>query len=286
MARHGSIYLGRPYYPQWLDNLADDVTLEGAAMNGTVRGANAVHEAVVYAKTLYDYQDFHFAGPAGNNGFLEDYDTKVRGKPTRVVVTVTRNAAGQAQSVVVNHRPRSSTLHMSRLMGEKFGREHFLVGESASVTASPVGARPKASSTGSADKTPHGSIYLGRPYYPWWLDKLANDVTGEGAFMDGTAQGADAVHSIVVYAKTLYEFQDFSFTGPYGDNGFLEQYSTQIRGEPARVVVTVTRNAQGQAQHIVVNHRPRSSVLLLARLMDEKYASTPLEKLFIGARAA
>jgi hypothetical protein len=84
MARHGSTYLGRPYYPQWLDNLADDATMEGAAMNGTVRGAAAVHEMVVYAKTLYDYQDFHFAGPAGNNGFLEDYDTEVRGKPTRV----------------------------------------------------------------------------------------------------------------------------------------------------------------------------------------------------------
>jgi hypothetical protein len=30
------------YYPWWLDNLVDDVTLEGAAMNGTARGAEAV----------------------------------------------------------------------------------------------------------------------------------------------------------------------------------------------------------------------------------------------------
>ena len=29
-------YMGEPYYPLWLDNLADDVTLEGAAMNGSV----------------------------------------------------------------------------------------------------------------------------------------------------------------------------------------------------------------------------------------------------------
>ena len=27
-------------------------------------------------------------------------------------------------------------------------------------------------------------------YYPWWLDNLADDVTGEGAFMQGAAQGA------------------------------------------------------------------------------------------------
>jgi hypothetical protein len=26
-----SIYMGKPYYPAWLDNLADDVTGEGAA---------------------------------------------------------------------------------------------------------------------------------------------------------------------------------------------------------------------------------------------------------------
>jgi hypothetical protein len=46
-------------------------------------------------------------------------------------------------------------------------------------------------------------------------------------------------------------------------------------------VVTVARNAEGKAQHLVVNHRPRSSVMLFARLMGEKYAGTPLAKYFI-----
>jgi hypothetical protein len=32
-----------------------------------------------------------------------------------------------------------------------------------------------------------------QPYYPWWLDKLADDVTGEGAFIQGAVQGAEAV---------------------------------------------------------------------------------------------
>jgi hypothetical protein len=32
-------YMGKPYYPVWLDNLADDVTLEAAAMDGTACGA-------------------------------------------------------------------------------------------------------------------------------------------------------------------------------------------------------------------------------------------------------
>ena len=124
-------------------------------------------------------------------------------------------------------------------------------------------------------------MYMGKPYYPWWLDNLADDVTGEGAAMQGVAQGAEAVRTIVLTARELYEHQDFKFTGNYGDNGFLEDYTCKIHGEPTSVVVTVTRNAVGKAQHIVVNHRPRSSVLLFARLMGEKFAGSPLAKYFI-----
>jgi len=123
----------------------------------------------------------------------------------------------------------------------------------------------------------------GHDYYPWWLDNLADDVTGEGAFIEGHAQGATAVRSIVEYARELYDYQEFTFHGDYGDNGFLEEYTTQFRGQPAGVVVTVTRNAAGKAQHLVVNHRPRSAVLLLARLMGENFSRTPLAKLFIAS---
>jgi hypothetical protein len=124
-------------------------------------------------------------------------------------------------------------------------------------------------------------MYMGKPYYPWWLDNLADDATLEGAAMQGVAQGAEAVRTIVVAARELYEYQEFKFTGDYGDNGFLEDYTCKIRGEPTSVVVTVTRNAAGQGQHLVVNHRPRSSVVLFARLMGEKFAVTPLAKYFI-----
>ena len=98
-------------------------------------------------------------------------------------------------------------------------------------------------------------------YYPWWLDELADDVTGEGAAMQGVLHGAEAVRTLVLDARALYQHQEFDFTGDYGDKGFLEQYICQIQGEPTSVVVTVTRNAAGKAQHLVVNHRPRSSVL-------------------------
>jgi hypothetical protein len=95
-----------------------------------------------------------------------------------------------------------------------------------------------------------------RDYYPWWLDRLADDVTGEGAAMQGALQGAENVRRLV-------------------------EYTCQIQGEPTSVVVTVKRNAQGKAQHLVVNHRPRSSVLLFARLMGKKYAGTPFAEYFI-----
>jgi len=138
----------------------------------------------------------------------------------------------------------------------------------------------KATSARSGETTEHKPTYTGKPYYPWWLDNLADDVTGEGAFMEGVAHGAEAVRSIVVTARGIYEGQEFSFVGNYGDNAFLELYTTHLQGKPTSVVVTVTRNAAGQAQGVVVNHRPRSSVLLFRRLMGEKFAGTPIAKLF------
>ena len=117
-------------------------------------------------------------------------------------------------------------------------------------------------------------------YYPWWLDNLADDVTGEGAAIEGTLHGAEEVRKLVLDARELYQQHEFQFTGNYGDKGFIEEYTCLIQGAPTSAVVTVTRNAAGKAQHIVVNHRPRSSVLLFARIMGEKYIGTPLAKYF------
>jgi hypothetical protein len=69
-------YLGRgdpagrfaDYYPAWVDNLADDVTLEGSMLDGAVQGADAVRALVAGARQLYDRQDFNFAGPWATTG--------------------------------------------------------------------------------------------------------------------------------------------------------------------------------------------------------------------------
>ena len=112
-------------------------------------------------------------------------------------------------------------------------------------------------------------------YYPAWLDNLADDATVEGSLLDGAVRGAEAVRSIVVTIRSLYDRQEHKFAGPYGDNGFLEDYVAQVRGEPIGCVVLVTRNAAGQTQHVVASYRPRSSLLLLSRLLREKFAGTP-----------
>jgi len=81
------------YYPAWLDNLADDVTVEGSMLDGAVQGADAVRTIVVGIRELYgDSQEFHFAGPCGDNGWLEDYIARVEGNPLGCVNLVTRNA--------------------------------------------------------------------------------------------------------------------------------------------------------------------------------------------------
>jgi len=122
-------------------------------------------------------------------------------------------------------------------------------------------------------------------YYPAWLDNLAHDVTIEGSLLDGAALGPEAVRTIVGAIRTLYEHQQFSFAGAYGNNGWLEDYTARVRGEPVGCAVLVTRNAAGQTQHVAANYRPRSSLLLLSRLVGEKVAGTPYAKYFLASES-
>ena len=122
-------------------------------------------------------------------------------------------------------------------------------------------------------------------YYPAWLDHLADDVTVEGSLLDGAVQGAEAVRTVIVAIRTLYDRQDFNFAGPCGDDGFLEDYIAQVRGEPIACLNLVTRNAAGKTQHIAANYRPRSSLLLLSRLLGEKFADTPLAEYFLAGES-
>jgi hypothetical protein len=120
-------------------------------------------------------------------------------------------------------------------------------------------------------------------YYPAWLDNLADDVTLEGSAMDGFVQGPEAVRAVLASIRGLYDYQTFNFAGPYGENDWLEDYTAGVRGELIGNVTVVKRNATGQAQHIVGNYRPRSTLLLLSRLVGEHLAGTPYREHFLAS---
>ena len=119
-----------------------------------------------------------------------------------------------------------------------------------------------------------------KDYYPAWLDNMADDATVEGSMLDGAVQGAEAVRSVVLTIRSLYDRQEHKFAGPYGKNGFLEDYVAEVHGEPIGCVVLISYNAAGQTQHVVASYRPRSSLLLFSRLLGEKFAGTPIAEHF------
>lgn len=125
----------------------------------------------------------------------------------------------------------------------------------------------------------HGDPAL-KDYFPVWVNDIADDATVEGSMLNGAVQGADAVRSIVLTIRSLYEDQEFKFAGPCGDNGFLEDYVAKVNGEPIGCVVLVSRNATGQTQHVVASYRPLSSLLFFSRMLREKFAGTPIAEHF------
>jgi hypothetical protein len=142
----------------------------------------------------------------------------------------------------------------------------------------------------ATDGTP---TYLGRgdpagrfaDYYPAWVDDLADDVTLEGSLLDGAVQGVDAIRTVIGAVRKLYDRQDFNFAGPCGENGFIEDYTAEIRGTRLGCLHLITFNADGQAQHIVANYRPLSSVMFFSRLLRETLAGTPYAEHFLDGEA-
>jgi len=122
-----------------------------------------------------------------------------------------------------------------------------------------------------------------KDYYPAWVNNIADDATVEGSMLNGAVQGADAVRSVVLTIRSLYERQEFKFVGPYGENGFLEHYVAKVNGEPIGCVVLVTRNTAGQTQHVVASYRPLNSLLLFSRRLRQEFAGTPIAEHFAAS---
>jgi hypothetical protein len=121
-------------------------------------------------------------------------------------------------------------------------------------------------------------------YYPKWVDNLADDATLEGSMLDGIVQG-EAVRSVVLAIRSLYDRQAHKFAGPFGENGFLEDYVAVVRGKPLGCVVLVSFNSAGQTQHVVASYRPRTSVVFFAKLLAEKFVGTPIAEHFTDQKS-
>jgi hypothetical protein len=146
------------------------------------------------------------------------------------------------------------------------------------------------SATQATDGVP---TYLGKgdpagrfaDYYPTWVDKLADDVTLEGSMLDGALQGPDAIRAVIGGVRALYDRQDFNFAGPWGDNGFIEDYTADVRGRPLGCLHLVTFNADRQTQHIAAHYRPLSSLMFFSRLLRERLAGAPYAEHFLAGEA-
>ena len=104
--------------------------------------------------------------------------------------------------------------------------------------------------------------------------------------LTGIAEGPETIRAILGFARTLYEYHEFNLVGPYGDHGFVEDYTSVVRGEPIGSVVVGRFNEAGQAPRIVVNHRPLRSVRLWSQLMGEHFTGTPHAQCFLSHDAA
>ncbi|TCL64601.1 hypothetical protein [Rhizobium sp. BK251] len=104
---------------------------------------------------------------------------------------------------------------------------------------------------------------------PPWLEKLAEDATLEATVLKYPVVGRENIRALLSHAIRLYEFQDFTYKGDFGDQFFMESYRSSIRGVPIECLVVVHMNALGEADSLVINHRPLDAALLFSALMWE-----------------
>ena len=109
----------KDYFPVWVNNLADDVSLEGSLLNGFVEGKEDVRSIVFCIRKIYERQEFTFAGFYNDNIFLESYTGWFHGVSVGCLVMVAPNAEGKAQHLAVSYRPVNALQLLSRLVAEQ-----------------------------------------------------------------------------------------------------------------------------------------------------------------------
>jgi hypothetical protein len=99
---------------------------------------------------------------------------------------------------------------------------------------------------------------------------MADDVTLEASVLKRPIEGRSDILTLLKLAIPLYEFQTFTYKEALSASLFFESYRSQVRGVPIECMVLVHMNEQGQADSIVINHRPLEALLLFSNLMWEQ----------------
>ncbi|GAB7542955.1 hypothetical protein [Cupriavidus sp. 8B] len=105
---------------------------------------------------------------------------------------------------------------------------------------------------------------------PLWLARLADDATLEATVLKRPVQGRANILSVIKHAVSLYEFQHHSYMGQIGNGLYMESYRAQIQGVPIETLLVAHLNEQGEADSVVINHRPLNAAMLFSKLMRER----------------
>jgi hypothetical protein len=123
------------------------------------------------------------------------------------------------------------------------------------------------------------------PGPPPWLGKLAQDATLEGAVLKRAVHGKNNILALISHARTLYEFQEYTHYGNWGDAFFMESYRASVNGVPVECSVLVHMNDTGEADSVVIHHYPLAGTLEFSRLMGEKFKDQ-FDDLYLNAAEA
>jgi hypothetical protein len=121
---------------------------------------------------------------------------------------------------------------------------------------------------------------------PLWLAKLAENATLEATVLKRPVEGRADILSVIKHAVTLYEFQHHTYKGEIGNGLYLESYRSQIQGMPIETVVVAHLNEQGEADSVVINHRPLQAAQLFSNLMWERVDERFRDLYLTGPEAA
>jgi hypothetical protein len=129
--------------PRWLTGLAENATLEATVLKRPVEGRADILSVIKHAVSLYEFQHHSYKGEIADGIYMESYRAQIQGVPVETLLVAHLNEAGEADSVVINHRPLKAAMLFSQLMWERVDerfRELYLSGPEADAVKAASGA--------------------------------------------------------------------------------------------------------------------------------------------------